>query len=184
MISFIISLLWPIFIISYTYYITMYKYSTEFLYYYEDIYFKKITTGSEKEFKYYMYIAIRFGRYLIFALFIALFTQYEFIGLIILICANIVEIVYVTSLKIWPRSNLGPALKVMENIMFIAIEIAFLFVYGYSSNLNDKDFLNLGEALNVLYVISIIIGVVRIVYHFVVKFKSYRAKNSYGVEPG
>lgn len=57
-------------------------------------------------------------------------------------------------------------------------------MYGYSSSIKDEDFLNLGEALNVLYVIMVIIGVARIVHHFILKFKNYKAKNSYGFEAG
>lgn len=89
-ICFIISLLWPFFVITYTYYITNFKYSSEFLYYYEDIYFRKMVTTSERDFKYYLYIAVRFGRYLIMALFIAVFTYHEIIGPIILIAVNVI----------------------------------------------------------------------------------------------
>ena len=69
-------------------------------------------TTSEKHFKYYFYIAIRFLRYLIIALFIAVFPEHEIVGPIILICANLVEIVYVVKLKIWVRHRIAMILKV------------------------------------------------------------------------
>ena len=141
-------------------------------------------TGGETEFKYYLYIWIRFARYLLITLFIAVFTSYEIISALILIFVNLVEIVYLTQLKIWNRSTLGMILKVFENILFIFVEIALLFVYGFSNTIDDADFINLGSALNVLYVIMIINGIIRVIHHFYLKTKNFREISKYGKEVG
>lgn len=65
-------------------------------------------------------------------LFICVFTGYEIIAPIILIAANIIEILYVVFMKIFYNNNLGTLFKVLENVLFIAIEVALLFVYGLS----------------------------------------------------
>ena len=66
---------------------------------------------------------------------------------------------------------IGTLFKVLENLLFIGVEIALLFVYGLSDSAQDSDFLNLGYALNVLYVIMIIVGLLRIAYLLFEKFK-------------
>lgn len=73
-ICFIFSLLWPVFVVCYTYKLNSIKYSTEFMYKYEDIYFKKMESISEGKLKYFNYVFIRFARYFIIALFICVFT--------------------------------------------------------------------------------------------------------------
>lgn len=59
-----------------------------------------------------------------------------------------------------------------------------LFVYGLSDNASDSDFLNLGYALNVLYVITIIIGLLRIGYYAYQKFKHMKYNMKFGIDNG
>jgi hypothetical protein len=89
-ISFIITILWPFVVVCYTYRLNAIKYSTDFMYKYEDIYFLKMETISENKIKYYYYVFVRFTRYLIMTLFICVFTQHEIIAPVILICINVI----------------------------------------------------------------------------------------------
>lgn len=88
------------------------------------------------------------------------------------------------ALKIYYNSILGTVFKVLENLLFIGVEIALLFVYGLSDSAKDGDFLNLGYALNVLYVIMIILGLLRIGYLLFQKLKNCRYKMKMGAGEG
>jgi hypothetical protein len=139
---------------------------------------------SENKIKYYNYVFLRFLRYLIVALFINAFTGHEIVAPIILIFVNVIEIIYVVALRIFYNRVLGAVFKVAENLLFIAIEVSLLFVYGLSDNASDLDFLNLGYALNVLYVITVIVGVLRIGYYAYYKFKDMGYIMKYGNDDG
>jgi hypothetical protein len=93
-IAFVISLIWPIFVMIYTYRRHFKLNVNHFLYLYEDIYYRKISSVADN-IKYYTYIAIRFGRYLFYGIFIALFINHEVIGPVILILVNLIELIYV-----------------------------------------------------------------------------------------
>jgi hypothetical protein len=183
-IAFIVSLLWPIFVVFFTYRMNTYKYSTEFMYKYEDIYFLKMESISENKFKYYSYVLLRFLRYFVIVLFINAFTDHQIVAPVILIFANIIEIIYVVSLRIFYSSVLGAVLKVTENLLFIAIEVSLLFVYGLSNNARDSDFLNLGYALNVLYVIVIMVALLKIGYYGYHKFRNMGYNMKFGIDNG
>jgi hypothetical protein len=183
-IAFIISIIWPFVVVFFTYRMNVFKYSSEFMYKYEDIYFMKIETISENKIKYYIYVFLRFFRYLVMALFINAFTDYQIVAPIILIFINLVEIIYVVALRIFCHSVLGALFKVAENLLFIAVEVSLLFVYGFSDNADDPTFLNLGYALNVLYVITIMVGVLRVGYYGYYKFKDMKYSMKYGIDNG
>lgn len=86
--AFVISILWAVFVMSYTYSQHDGMTVNHFLYQYEDVFYLK-TSSLADESKYYLYIGVRFGRLLIYAIFIALFIQQNIIGPIILIFANV-----------------------------------------------------------------------------------------------
>jgi hypothetical protein len=88
------------------------------------------------------------------------------------------------SLRIFYNSVLGAVFKVSENMLFIAIEISLLFVYGFSDNASEDTFLNLGYALDVLYVIAIIVGLLRVGYYGYYKFKDMQYNMKYGIDNG
>lgn len=154
------------------------------MYKYEDIYFKKMQTMGQNKIKYYYYVFVRFFRLFIMTLFICVFTGYEIIAPIILIAANVIEILYVVFMKIFYNSNLGTLFKVLENILFISIEVALLFVYGLSQTSTETDFINLGNALNVMYVIMIFLGLLRFAYYLYLKFRQYFYNLKVGAENG
>lgn len=52
-----------------------------------------------------------------------------------LIFLNIIEIVYITQLRIFVNDIVAMVFKVSENILFIFIEIALLIVYGTSNTM-------------------------------------------------
>jgi hypothetical protein len=86
--SFIISLVWPVVVMIYTYHQHLVINVEHFLYLYNDIYYRRISSIADKT-SYYMYIAVRFGRYFFFALFIAVFVFQAVIGPVILLAATI-----------------------------------------------------------------------------------------------
>ena len=68
-----------------------------------------------------MYIIVRSLRVLGVALFIALFTNHELVGPIILIFLNIIEMVYVWRLRIFVNDVIALAFKILENTLFVFI---------------------------------------------------------------
>jgi hypothetical protein len=59
-----------------------------------------------------------------------------------------------------------------------------LFAYALSDTATDSDFLNLGYAIVVLYVIMIIIGILRVAYLLYRKIKSIPSKKKMGMNDG
>lgn len=59
-----------------------------------------------------------------------------------------------------------------------------MFAYALSDTANDSDFLNLGYAINVLYVIMIIIGILRFAYLLYRKLKNIPIKKKMGKDDG
>lgn len=51
--------------------------------------------------------------------------------------------------------------------------MALLFVYGLSDTSRETEFINLGHAINVLYVITIVVGFMRFAYYVYLKAKDY-----------
>lgn len=107
------------------------------------------------------------------ALFICVFTEHEIIAPVILICVNIIEIAYVVGMRIYYNSILGTIFKVAENLLFIGVEVALLFAYGLSDTAKEQDYLNLGYAIDVLYVIMVIMGVLRVAYLVYEKVRNF-----------
>lgn len=87
--AFVISLIYPIFVMVYTYHQHLVLNVEHFLYLYNDIYYRKISSIADKS-SFYIYIAIRFGRYLFFALFIAIFIFQDIIAPVILLAVTVI----------------------------------------------------------------------------------------------
>ena len=68
--------------------------------------------------------------------------------------------------------------------MFIGVEVTILFAYALSNNASDPDFLNLGYAIVVLYVIMIIVGLLRFVYLLYTKVKNIEYNKKMGMDNG
>lgn len=131
-ISFIISIIWPIFVMIYTYRQHMVINVEHFLYLYNDIFYRKISSLGEKT-SYYMYIAVRFGRYFFYALFIAVFIYRSIIGPVILLAITFLEMIYIIKFKVY-RDKLYLLQKLIENLAFIVLEILLLIVYGFADD--------------------------------------------------
>ncbi len=71
-----------------------------FLYLYNHIFYRKISSIADGTY-YYLYIAVRFGRYLFYALFIAVFVYQNIIGPVILMAASVLEIIYIVNFSIF-----------------------------------------------------------------------------------
>lgn len=117
--AFVISIIWPVFVMVYTYHQHLVINVEHFLYLYNDIYYRKISSIAEKT-SYYLYIAVRFGRYFFYALFIAVFIYRDIIGPIILIAFTLVEIIYILKFKVY-RDKLYLIFKLIENLGFIIL---------------------------------------------------------------
>lgn len=85
--SFMISLVWPIFVMIYTYRQHFVMNVEYFMYLYNDIYYRRISSIADKT-RYYVYIGVRFGRYFCYALFIAVFIYQSIIGPVFLLTIN------------------------------------------------------------------------------------------------
>ncbi len=59
-----------------------------------------------------------------------------------------------------------------------------MFAYALNNNAADQDFLNLGYAIVVLYVIMIIVGFMRFVYLLYTKFKNIDYNKKIGMDNG
>jgi NADH:ubiquinone oxidoreductase subunit 3 (subunit A) len=80
---------------------------------------------------------------------------------------------YVISAGIFVGDYVCTTLKVLENLLFIALEIALLFVYGFSNTMEDINFLDLGYAMIVICVLLVINGAVRFFYYTYCKAYSF-----------
>jgi hypothetical protein len=118
-VSFLISLIWPIFVIIYTYRQHSAINVEHSMYLYNDIFYRKISSLAEKG-TYYMYIAVRFGRYLIFVLFIGVFIFQSIIGPVILLAVTLLEIIYILKFEVY-RDKLYLLVKIFENIGFVIL---------------------------------------------------------------
>lgn len=87
-------------------------------------------------------------------------------------------------MRIYYNSVLGTVFKVAENLLFIGVEVALLFVYGLSDTAGENDFLNIGNALNVMYVIMIILGLLRVAYLIYQKIKHFGFNMKIGADDG
>ena len=92
---------------------------------------------------------------------------------------NLLEICVIVLMKIYVCDLKAAFLKITENILFIAFEVMFLFVYGFSNSIEENSFLNLGFAMIVVAVLMVLFGVIRIIYNSYVKWKNFYY-NAYG----
>lgn len=111
-----------------------------------------------------MYIAVRFGRYFFYALFIAVFVFQNIIGPVILMAITLLEIIYIINFSIY-RDKVYLMFKIIENIGFILVEIILLIIYGFSDDTISKEgFISIGYGLGSLYILMIINGIARLIY--------------------
>ncbi len=82
-----------------------------FLYLYNDIYYRKISSIANKTSS-YLYIVVRFGRYFFYALFIAVFVYQNIIGPVILLAVSILEIIYIVNFSVY-RDNVYLMFKII-----------------------------------------------------------------------
>ena len=161
--SFVISLIWPVFVMVYTYHQHLVINVEHFLYLYNDIYYRKISSIAD-ETSYYLYIAVRFGRYFFYALFIAVFVYQNIIGPVILMAVSILEIIYIVNFDIY-RDKVYLMFKIIENVGFVIVEILLLIVYGFSDDTINKDgFVSIGYGISSLFILMIINGIARFIY--------------------
>ena len=147
----------------YTYYQHLVINVEHFLYLYNDIYYRKISSIAD-ETSYYLYIAVRFGRYLFYALFIAVFVYQNIIGPVILMAVSILEIIYIVNFNIY-RDKVYLMFKIIENVGFVIVEILLLIIYGFSDDTITEDgFVSIGYGLSSLFILMIINGIARFIY--------------------
>ncbi len=178
--AFVISLVWPVFVMVYTYHQHYVINVEHFLYLYNDIYYRKISSIAEKT-SYYLYIAVRFGRYFFYAVFIAVFIFQNIIGPVILMAATLLEIIYIINFKIY-RDKVYLMFKLIENFGFIVLEILLLIIYGFSDDTISKEgFSAVGYGLDSLYILMIINGVARFIYLAYKKlYEFFKGRYDYG----
>lgn len=161
--AFVISLIWPVFVMVYTYRQHLVINVEHFLYLYNDIFYRKISSIADKT-SYYLYIAVRFGRCFFYALFIAVFIFQNIITPSILLAATVLEIIYVVKFKTF-RDKIYLTFKIIENVGFVVVEILLLIIYGFSDDTISKEgFISLGYGLGVLYILMIVNGIARFFY--------------------
>lgn len=107
---------------------------------------------------------VRFGRYLFYVIFIAIFVYQNIVGPVILIAVTLLEFIYLINFKIY-RDKALFAFKIVENLMWIIVEILLLIIYAFSdSSLDEEGYQNLGYGISTLYVLMIINGTIRFFY--------------------
>jgi hypothetical protein len=87
-------------------------------------------------------------------------------------------------MRIFYNSFLGVLFKVAENLLFIGVEVALLFANGLAGTAKDRDFLNLGHAINVMYVIMVILGILRVIYLIYEKAQNFKYNTRLGIDNG
>lgn len=99
----VVSIVWPFVVTIYTYRRHYVMNVNHFRYCYHDLYYLKISSVADEP-KSYLYVGIRFGKLLAYAIFIALFINQSIIGPVLLIFFNIIEGVMAYFLKIYRSS--------------------------------------------------------------------------------
>jgi len=87
--AFVVTLLWPLVVVIYTYVKHNRMHVNHFRYAYHDIYYLKISSVADDP-RSYLYVGVKYARILAYAVFIALFINQQIIGPVILIIVNLV----------------------------------------------------------------------------------------------
>ena len=115
--------------------------------------------------KYYLYVAMKTGRLLAYAVFIGLFINQTIIGPVLLIFINLIDGCMAFFLNIY---RTGPYLltRIIENLLLIISAILFLAILGVADDPDFKPthFEDLGFGLSTVFVLIVINGFVRFIY--------------------
>lgn len=133
--AFSFSIVWPFAVTIYTYRKHYVMSVNHFRYSYHDLYFLKISSVADEP-KYYLYVGVRFGKLLGYAIFIALFINQSIIGPVLLIFFNIIEGVVAYFLEIY-RSAYYLFTRIVENVLLCIAAILCLIIYANRSSLNQ-----------------------------------------------
>ena len=172
--AFIVALVWPMVVTIYTYRRHFTMNIKHFRYCYHDLYYLKISSVADEP-KYYLYVALRFGKYLAYAIFIGLFVNQTIIGPVLLIFVNIVEAVIAYFLHIY-RKGFYLYTRIIENLLLCVSAILCLLIFGFSDSesLSQEGYENLGYGLSVVFVLIVINGIMRFLYLAYTKVQEWR----------
>jgi len=129
--AFVIAIVWPFVVTIFTFRRHYTMNVNHFRYLYHDLYYLKISSVADEP-KYYLYVGIKYGRLLAYAIFIGLFVNQSVIGPVILIFVNLAELLIAFFLDIY-RKGLYLLTRIIENILLSVVAILFLVVYGFSN---------------------------------------------------
>jgi len=124
--------IWPFVVTIYNYYVHATTNAKHFLYLYHDIYYLKMSSLSDQP-KYYLYVVMKTGRLLAYAVFIALFINQSIIGPVLLIFINLIDGAISFFLDIY-RTGAYLLTRLLENILLVIAAILCLVLFGFSDD--------------------------------------------------
>lgn len=171
--AFVIAVLWPVFVTIYIYKKHFTTNAKHFLFLYHDLMYLKTSSLCDNP-KSYLYIGIRMGKLLAYAIFIALFVNNSIIGPVLLIFYNLIDAAIAVFLKIY-HSSIYLLTRIIENTLLIIAAIITMIIFGFAdqNTLTAEGFENLGYGLSTVFVLMIINGVVRFLYLGYRKYKEW-----------
>lgn len=128
--AFAIAVLWPIVVTVYIYRRHFTTNAKHFLYQYHDIMYLKTSSLCDNP-KSYLYIGIKMGKLLAYAIFIALFVNNSIIGPVLLIFYNLIDGAIAIFLKIF-HSSLYLLTRIIENVLLIIASIIIMIIFGFA----------------------------------------------------
>ncbi len=97
-----------------------------------------------------------------------------------LMVATVIELVYIIALSIF-RDKIYLSFKIIELVLFVLVEVLFLAIFGFSDSLGQEDFLDLGYAVDAVFLIMIVVGFLRVGYLLFKKIKDFwKSRYDYG----
>ena len=162
--AFTVALVWPIVTTIYIYRRHFTTNAKSFLFLYHDMLYLRTSSLCDEP-KSYLYVGIRAGKLLAYAVFIGLFVNNSIIGPVLLIFYNLIDGAISIFLGIY-RSTVYLMTRIIEILLLIvaAILCMVMFVFADRSTLSDSSYENIGYMLVTVFILIIINGVIRMIY--------------------
>jgi hypothetical protein len=135
--AFAIVLLWPMAVTIYTYRRHFTTNAKHFLFLYHDFFYLKTSSLCDDP-KSYLYIGIRAGKLLAYAVFIALFVNNSIIGPVLLIFYNLIDGAVAFLLNIY-RTGFYLLTRILENLLLIVAAVLCMIIFGFADQASLSD---------------------------------------------
>lgn len=169
--SFVLCSLYPIFIAFYLYKVRKILLKDSFSFNYEDSFFKRIKK-SQDEYESFVYIVFKMFRLFVCALAIALLYNQQIAGPVVMLIVTILELLYVLTKEIYLSWVLRVG-KVIENCLFICLEIIYIVMWIQSDRSTTDVYLGIGFLACAIVIAIVVVNIIKAVYFAYAKIDDF-----------